>query len=171
MKKMKRIVSLVLVVVVIIGSLSGCGGKGKINEVLDNFESACNSFDVSEILDCIDPQYAGPVRDIYDLYRIVAREKAEESFAELIQKIFGVKYDPSDFLGDLKIEDRIIKSSGRRSTVRCVLAFKMAGELFRRDAIIKLKKLKDTWYITGIEIDKYKDDDRFFGSKRTANNS
>ena len=158
---MRRRVALIVVIAVIMGILPGCGSRSKINDTLDRFEGACSNLDVEKILDCIDPTFADPVRDMYSLYALISKEKAEDSFKNMIRDMFGVDFEPKEFLNNLKMEDRKIKSSGRRAAVRCRLTFEIKGETFKRNTRVNLRKYRDEWYITGFELDNSADDGFF----------
>ena len=62
--------------------------------------SHCNDETVEKILDCIDPTFADPVRDMYSLYALISKEKAEDSFKNMIRDMFGVDFEPKEFRND-----------------------------------------------------------------------
>ena len=158
MNRLYRKISALLAVILLAGTLSGCSGGSKINDTLDEFEYAARNMDIKAMLDCIDPLIADPVRDVYSLYHLVAKEKVEESFEKMIKDVFGVELDISDFLTDLSFEDRLVKVAGSRGTVKCRTVFEIKGEPFKRDTIIIMRKKRGIWYIAGVEIDNSDDD-------------
>lgn len=157
MKKLFRKVSVFLAILTVLGTLTACGGSSKINDTLDEFEYAARNMDIQAMLDCIDPIVADPVRDIFTLYNLIAHEKAEEAFENMINEIFGIDFDVSDFLTDISFEDRVIKTAGSRATVKCRIICEIKGEPFKRDTIVTMRRKNKKWYIAGVEID-YSDD-------------
>lgn len=155
MKRMQRIIAVLLVALVLVLSMSGCGKSSKIKDTIREFEYACQNLDLDAILDTIDPYVADPIRLALALYSGVAGEDYEDMLEDVVDSLigaaFGDRYDPKEFLDTIRITDIKVKTKGSTATVTCELNFEIAGEQFRRDATIYMVEEDDAWYISGID--------------------
>ena len=68
-KNTLRILSILLITILLMGTLTGCSVKDKseIRKLLVSFETGCRDADLEEILDCFDPQVIRPIKSTLNL--------------------------------------------------------------------------------------------------------
>lgn len=98
-KRMIRLVSIMVGVVMMIVGLVGCGEKNEVQELIERFESACRTADVEGILDCCDPKFANPVRKVFKVFGA-----EPEDLTDLLYGIFGLGMIAEADLGENDVE-------------------------------------------------------------------
>jgi len=157
MNKMNRFVALLLAACLCLSCLTGCESKSsKIKDTLSEFEYACQNLDVDAILDCIDPDIADPIRFAVALYSGATGQDYEDFldsvFDDLVAGVFGIDFDPYDFLSTISFTDIKVKTKKDYATVTCELNFEIAGEQFKRDATIYMIENDENWYVASIDV-------------------
>ena len=74
---------MILMSTIMVLSLTACG-KGEVKEVVNRLEAGINKMDVNEILECINPEVANPIKLLVGTFG-----QGEELLLELVQQVFG----------------------------------------------------------------------------------
>ena len=138
-------------VLALTGTLTACSEKNGINDTLNEFEYSARNMNIDAMLNCIDPMVSDPIHDVVSIYHLVTRETIEDTIRELIKSVFDRDFEPSEFLTGMSFEEREIKITGRKGVVRCRLVVEIKGETFGREIRVLMHKVRDRWYIAGVE--------------------
>ncbi|KIR01531.1 hypothetical protein P261_00345 [Lachnospiraceae bacterium TWA4] len=158
---MKKFYLMKIIVLLIILSicLTGCFGKNteEVNNSINEFEYACQNMDVRAILDSIDPDISDPIRLAFALYSGATGQDYEDFIDGIVDtivgQVFGTTVQPRSFLSSLEISDTKCSVKKSSASVGCHINFEIAGEKFKREAIINLIKQDDKWYIVNFDVD------------------
>ena len=88
---MKRKVICGVLCVISAMQLAGCGNKGKADceNVVNEFEYACNELDIDAILRCLHPDVADPIRAVLSLANMVSGEETEDVVDMIASELGG----------------------------------------------------------------------------------
>lgn len=154
MKLMKRAAAMALVLAMCL-TLCACGDKGQIKSTISDFEKACHTLDLNEILDCVDPTVAKVIGGGAGLIGSLTGKTSEELLDSIVPTLFGEDFS-SEFLEsiDIKVEDVAVNETS--ATAMCTISYLYDGEERAQDATLKLVKEgteKDAaWYINGVDF-------------------
>ena len=156
MKLMKRSAALILALALSL-ALCACGGdRAEIKRTLNNFESACQSLDLNEILDCVKPSVADPIRTGASLVGSLTGQSSAELLDSIVPALFGEDYGSSAFLNSIKIKVESIAVTDNAATAMCTVSYLRSEETVERDATFRLVKEGDkesqAWYIEDIDF-------------------
>lgn len=149
---MKKFIVLCLTVTFVL-LLTACGNReDRIKTRLYDFEDACQGLDVKGMLSCIDPSIARPVSNAMSLVGIFSDVNSDE----LIDKVFTLLFDddvnPREYLSGIEFENMEIDSDRKSATVECLISAIISGERIEKKANVKMIKVDDEWYISGIRF-------------------
>ena len=150
-KKMVKAVALVMVVVLLV-SLGGCGQKGDIKKLMSRFETACQSLDVEGIMDCLDPTIIKPLRSILG---ILGMGDLSGALGDVIDAL-GLTGIPDissvDALQDLRLTptDYSFGSDKTSCAVTTEIAYTLGGQEYTATVVLNCIQVDDVWYIGGI---------------------
>ena len=154
MKLMKRVAALVLAMSLCL-TLCACGDKSEIKDTIEDFEEACQTLDLNDILDCLDPTVAEVVGGGAGLIGKLTGQSSEELLDSIIPTLFGENYT-SEFLQSLEIKVQDVAVNENNATAMCTITYLHDGVEQSRDATFELVKegVDDDadWYITGIDF-------------------
>ena len=134
---------------VLMFSAAGCGAKSDVKELIGKLETACNSMDVSGILDCVNPEKVAPIKLLVDafgegseklvsyVYDFLGITVTEDESEEVVQTIV---LEPTEYV----LEDDY-------GTVTCTLSFEMGDSTVEKEVVLDVIKVDDVWYIDGLE--------------------
>lgn len=150
--KNKRFICLI-VVLLLTFQFTACGGSAKkeCQNVLDEFEYACNELDVDAMLRCINPEIADPLRIGLALYTHVTDQDIEDTVddigAALISSMSEVNIDAEELFQSMKLETEKIKSKGKNAVAYVKIQFETLGIEVEKYGEFDLRKVEDNWYI------------------------
>lgn len=150
---------IVLVIIVAAVGISALVGPtmGQCKEVISDFQTACNDMDASEMLDCLNPVIANPLRATL----LVGTAVTGTDSSEILTKIFdtmgggldsltsGSGMDMTQVMRGIEIKPYRFGLPGRKRTVRCKVT--VAG--FVSYMKITVGKSHGEPYIAGIKFD------------------
>ncbi len=152
-KNTLRILFILLITVLLMGTLTGCTleDKSEIRKLLASFESGCREADLEIILDCCDPQVVKPIKsalnllgtdlsDVSDLvYGIIGLgglvQSGENDALQLLQSI---RINPSDYT---------FHKDQNRCIVTAEISYEVGGESYSDDAVINCVNRDGEWYL------------------------
>ena len=159
-QRLLRGVSLLLVLVMLSALLTGCGEKGKVKALIADFEEACQEADMSEILDCIDPEVIKPVKSIMGLFGIDVSAVADLISSVIRTDSFGLPdlgelletQGMKDELAALRIKPKSYSFNKGKSECRVQVTYSgtFRGEDFSHEGELACVLRDGEWYLAGI---------------------
>ena len=148
-RKRERILLLLLATLLL---LSACGGKKQAcQNVLDEFEYACNELDVDAMLRCVNPRIADPIRLGLALFTNLTDTEVEDLVDQiasaLIDSTDETDVNAEDLFQSMKMETTKIKVKGRNAAAYVNIQFQTLGVDMEKYGKFDLVKVNDTWYI------------------------
>ena len=154
MKLMKKVVALVLCLGLCL-SLTACGDKSEIKDTIKDFEEACQTLDLNDMLECMDPTVAKLVGGGAGLIGSLTGKTSEELLDSIVPTLFGEDYT-SEFLQSLKIKVKDVAVNEDNATAMCTITYLYDGEEQSRDAAFEMVKEGSEedadWYIADIDF-------------------
>jgi len=149
---MWRILALTLLVVILIGTLCGCGAKSDIDKTLSSFESACHSLDVRGVIECLDPALSDPVLTVLDLIGVDDTSGALDALVDKLNVFGNAGVSTEEFMESLKIKADEYEFSDDKTAcdVRAEFQYGTGEEPHTMDVTIHMIKVDDGWYISSI---------------------
>ena len=156
MKRMKRVAALALALMLSL-TLCACGGdRAEIKRTLNDFEHACQTMDLNELLDCIEPSTASTFRTGAGLIGALTGQSSTELLDSVVPFLFGESYADSAFLNSIEIEIEGIAVTDDAATAMGTVSFLINGETLVKDTTFRLVKQGDkesqAWYISDIDF-------------------
>lgn len=157
MKKMCKAAGMIMMLILMTLMLGGCtSDKSEIKDTLGRFEDACRNLDLDEMLDCIEPNVADPIRLGMAIYSGATGQEYKDfvdgTFDQLVTAVFGEDLESNDFLSSISISDAKCEVEKENAAVTCMVKFEIAGEKFERETTVYLHKKGDKWYIYNFEM-------------------
>ncbi len=154
MKLIKRIVALTLALSLSF-TLCSCGDKSEIKDTIKDFEEACHTLDLNEILECLDPTVAQVVGGGAGLIGNLLGQSAEQLLDNVVPAIFGENFT-SEFLQSIEIKVAAVAVNESNATAMCTITYLYNGTEQSRQATFQLVKegveKEAKWYITGVDF-------------------
>lgn len=152
MRKNKRFLCLIAVLMLTL-QFTACGGsaKNECQNVLDEFEYACNELDVDAMLRCINPEIADPIRIGLALYTHITDQDTEDIVDDigsvLISSIGEMNIDAEELFQSMELEIKKLEVKGKNAVAYVDINFETLGIEVEKYGEFDLKKVEDTWYI------------------------
>ena len=152
-KNTLRILSILLIAILLMGTLTGCSVKDKseIRKLLVSFETGCRDADLEEILDCFDPQVIKPIKSTLNLLGTDLSD-----ISDLIYGIIGlgglVQPDENDALQLLqsiriKPSEYTFHKDQDLCEVTAEISYEAGGESYSDTAVINCVNRDGEWYL------------------------
>ncbi|MBQ8638874.1 MAG: hypothetical protein IJ468_06870 [Lachnospiraceae bacterium] len=147
---MKRVKQMTVLIAMSI-FLGSCGGESKeeIEQVISEFEYACDELDFNVLLECIDPIVADPLDLALTMSSWATDYDKEEVIEEILKKAFQME-EISFTEGFVSIEPTKIKVSGKYAEAKCELVLEKSGNAFDADIMLDFIRDDGQWYISGV---------------------
>jgi len=157
MRQIKRLLALALAALLAL-SLCSCGGdKAKIRGTLNDFQTACRTLDLNEILDCFDSDVTTPFRSGATFVSSLIGQSPSEMLDAVVPFLFGEDYASSAFLSSITIKPNSIAVADDAATAMCTVSFQYDGEMVELASTIRLVREGSgpdaEWYIEHIRLD------------------
>ena len=153
-KTVKTIIALILISVMSF-SFVGCNNDKKdIENLILEFEYACNTLDFDAVLNCIDPKISDNIKLAGGLLGMFTETNTDQMFDELSQYLLdNTDLDGgSSFFSTIKIEVEDIEIEGVEALVTTRLKFNVTGEEMERVALISCIYYTEKWYLSNFSI-------------------
>ena len=149
-----RFLALGIALLLAVSCLSGCGGASKeVNNLMTEFEHACNTLDIDAMLNCIDPTVADPVKVGLSLYGMFAQNDNDKTLDQIAGGLSGdPKLNGNEFFSSIKIEVKKTSVKGDNATVETNIQYKLLGQNYNRDASFTCIEKSGKWYIKGFRF-------------------
>lgn len=169
MERTRRTIALFLTLLVLI-LCSACGEinreKAQIQSIIEQFESGCQSLDLNELLNCIDPADTQLIRAGMEGFEMLTGEDAEKALSETVEQLYmlvdqilinGSDWSESnekpmieDYLESISIIPEEIKQFGEENEyaeVSCTIRVTLNGKEYKTDTQLNLVRKEKQWYI------------------------
>ncbi len=152
-KVFSSIVAMVLVLSMLL-SLTGCGGSSKeIENLMTEFEYACNTLDFDAVLNCINPKVSDKIKIAAGLIGMFTEKDTDDMFESLAEALSSDDIGGTDFFSSIKIKVEDIKVEDETATVSTTLTYDFNGEEIVREATFNCVYYTEKWYISSFSID------------------
>ena len=144
----RKIMAICLVVALMVGTV-GCGAKSDCKELINNLETACNTMDVSGILDCFNPDTVAPLKVLVN-----AIGSGKDSVVNFIYDALGItvtEEESEEVTQKFELEVEEIEITDETGTVKCKLNFEAGDSLVEKEIVFKVIKVDEQWYIDGLK--------------------
>ena len=155
MKKTLKTIMALMLIAVMSFSFVGCNNDKKdIENLILEFEYACNTLDFDAVLNCIDPKISDNIKLAGGLLGMFTETGTDQMFEELSQYLL----DNTDlgggtsFFSTIKIDVEDIEIEGEEALVTARLKFNVTGEEMERVASFSCIYYTDKWYISNFSI-------------------
>ncbi len=163
---MKRAVSLMLTLALLILCLSGCSAIQKIvknkpdsveqikpsesvEDVIDRCNIACNNTDLDGILDCIAPQIADPVRATLKVAKALGGKDDEEMLNTVVGLLANGEVEESfQVCQSLDVTVDSLEQDGDVATAQLKFSYEMDGQKYIGTTSAKFECIDGHWYIS-----------------------
>ncbi len=163
---MKRAVSLMLTLALLIACLSGCSAfqkivnhssdsevkispTEKVEDVIDRCNVACNNTDIEGILDCIDPQIAKPIRATLKVAKSIGGKDEEDMLNTVVGLLANSDVEDSfEVCESLDVEVDSLEQDGDTATAELKFSYELDGQKYIGTTTAKCKYIDGQWYIT-----------------------
>lgn len=138
--------------------LTGCGNKNKeeCNNIINEFEYACNELDVDAMLRCLHPDVADPIKAILSVTNMISGEETED-IVDMIASGLGEQFeenglDSEEMFNSLDIEITDFEENEGAADVYADISFNLAGEPMERYGVFHMTQVNKQWYISSFEF-------------------
>lgn len=163
---MKRAVSLMLTLALLIACLSGCSAfqkivkhssdseqkiepTEKVEDVIDRCNIACNNTDIEGILDCVDPQIAKPIRATLKVAKSIGGKDDEDMLNTVVGLLANSDVEDSfEVCESLDVEVDSLEQDGDTATAELKFSYELDGQKYIGTTTAKCKYMDGQWYIT-----------------------
>lgn len=151
----KIFVSVVAIVISIamIFSLTGCSSSNKgIENLMTEFEYACNTLDFDAVLNCINPKVSDKIKIATGFVGMFTDTDTDEMFESLSDYLSSDDIGGTDFFSSIKIEVKDISVEDEAATVAAILTYELNGEEVVRESTFNCIYYTEKWYISSFSI-------------------
>lgn len=155
MRKIMNLIVSVILALAMVCSLTGCS---KANEDIENlmteFEYACNTLDIDAVLDCINPKVSDKIRLAVGVLGMFTETDSDEMFESLAAALAGEsEVIGTEFFSSIKIEVNDIQAEKDTATVLTTLTYNLTGDDVVREATFSCIYYTEKWYISSFSIE------------------
>ncbi len=149
-----RILTLVLAIVLVL-SLAGCGPKGKVKDVVEVFVEKANALDYQGIFDLMASDAVKEIRGNKSLADFLAEKSSEEIAAAIVKQIVPMEVsDPVKFLETLTFSYEGADIREDFSSLYATVTFEMDGQTVSKNAVFNMlrKNVSEPWTLRDIAL-------------------
>jgi hypothetical protein len=138
---------------------TACGATAEIEDTLHEFQLAANTNSLSNILECIDPKIANPIKTVVGVVGLFKSDVSIDKYGDqLVQALMsGSDVDSEEFFTSLDIEVQKVDRDGDKAEVDTKTTYTMLGQPYISDTTFKMVERDDVWYVQGIKLFNTKD--------------
>lgn len=149
-----KILTLVLAIVLVL-SLAGCGPKGKVKDVVQLFVEKANALDYQGIFDLMTSDTVREIRGNKTLADFLAEKSSEEIAAAIVKQIVPMQVsDPVKFLQTLTFSYEGADIRENFSSLYAVVTYEADGQTITKDAVFNMlrKNVSEPWTLRDIAM-------------------
>lgn len=156
MKKSRiiRILTLVLAIVLVL-SLAGCGPKGKVKDTVELFIEKANALDYQGMFDLMNNETIKEIRGNKSLADFLEGKTSEEIAAAIVKQILPMDVsDPEEFLRTLSIDYDGADIRENFSSLYAKVTYESDGQTITKDAVFNMlrKNVSEPWTLRDIAL-------------------
>ena len=152
MRKIFVSVMTIVLSIAMIFSLTGCSGSNKeIENLMTEFEYACNTLDFDAVLNCINPKVSDKIKIAAGFVGMFT--DTDEMFESLADYLSSDDIGGTDFFSSIKIDVKDISVEDESATVAATLTYELNGEEVVRESTFNCIYYTEKWYISSFTID------------------
>lgn len=156
MKILRRIISCVLILCVLLTMTACDSSKMEIRSLMSDFQKSCNDLDGEAMLDCINPKVADTIDAAMKIIGVFTSKSSDELFTTIADVLLGNSLlGTKDFFStlDIKVESVNVSESGSDANGTATVTYvNSSGEKQTKSATFKCIKSDDRWYISNFSI-------------------
>ena len=153
MRKIIISITAIVISIAMLVSLTGCGGsKKEIENLMTEFEYACNTLDFDAVLNCINPKISDKVKLAMGFVGMFTETDTDEMFEKLAEYLSKDDIGGTDFFSSIKIKVDDISISSDTATVSTTLTYKVNGDEVVRESNFKCIYYTKKWFISSFSI-------------------
>lgn len=134
--------------------LTGCSGSNKeIENLMTEFEYACNTLDFDAVLNCINPKISDKIKIAAGFVGMFTDTDTDEMFESLADYLSSDDVGGIDFFYSIKIEVKDISIKNKAAVVSTILTYEFDEEKIVREATFNCIYYTEKWYIYSFTID------------------
>lgn len=164
--KGKNVLAVIAAVLILgIAVRSGLGiwnspGRGACNEIIWEFQTACNDLDAKRIVGCLKPSIANPLKAAILVGETVTSTNSQEALSAILSALGGqMSFLDSDqeivtAFETMRLEPEKYGLPGKTRKVTCKGIFTVAGVEFEQYVNLYISKSKKDAYIAKMEFEK-----------------
>jgi len=149
-----KILTLVLAIVLVL-SLAGCGPKGKVKDVVELFVERANALDYQGMFDIMSSESIKEIRGNKSIADFLAEKSSEEIAAAIVKQILPVSVsDPVKFLQTLTFDYEGADIREDFSSLYAVVTYESDGQTVTKDAVFNMlrKNVSEPWTLRDIAL-------------------
>lgn len=123
-----------------------------IEDLMTQFESACNSLDLDAVLNCVNPQISDKIKIGLGIVGMFTQTDTNELFEKLALALSSDDLGGSDFFSSIKIHIEQVAVDDDTATVNALLRYNVAGSPTQREATINCVYYAERWYISSFSV-------------------
>lgn len=152
-----RAIAIIMLLVMTVG-LSGCDkSDSEIENLLAEFEYACNTLDFDAALNCIDPRVSDKIKVATNILGMFTSQDREELFEKLASVIADAsEINGLEFFESIQIDLQEIIDDEEYDYLKYAftyVTYDLAGEEMTKEAYFTFEKYVDKWYITSFRFE------------------
>ena len=156
LKNLKNVIIVALLFVFFL-SVSACGNQNnEIKTLTKNFENSCNRLDMNAMLDCIDPDISGSVKNLTGLIGMFSDRDTDELLDSFAKVLFSeLPENSKEFFSSIKIKlDNIeIDEDKASASASAEITYEISGEENKSNANFKYICIDKKWYISDLNFE------------------
>lgn len=155
--KKNRIIKVIILILAIVSvlSLAGCGPKGKVRDVVDEFLVKANALDYQGMFDLMSNDSVKSIRGNKSLEEYMASKTDAEIAEAILRVILTTKIDDAEvFLKSIKFKYDNADIRGNFSAIFGEVTFTLNGETVKKNVIFNMnrKNVSEDWTLGSIAL-------------------
>lgn len=153
MQKKARIYSIILVVILSLSVLTGCGNRKKLIGLISEFENGCNSMDVKAVLKTIDPRVANKYRIGVNIIEFFSGKSSDDMLGSVFSALPDeIGENGEEILKSITFDIEEVDVGDEDAEVITTMEYEIMGESYKRQVMFRCVYYIDDWYISSIEF-------------------
>lgn len=153
MQKKPRLITIIFSTILILCMMTSCGNRGRMLQVISDFEDGCNSLDVKAILETIDPRISNKYKVAVTVIEFFSGHSSEELIGTVFNNLPEEFNESSEeILSSIVIDVETIEIDDDTAKVTAVMEYELMGQHLKREVLFRCVYYIDDWYISSIEF-------------------
>lgn len=150
-KNFRRVAAVLVLAVMMMALLTGCGAKGEVKKTISNFETACHALDVRAMLECVNPTISKPILAAMDLFGMEDTSGALDELVGILGIFEGAGEKTTEFVQSVKIKP--VDYTFNADKDECIVVAELSyGEEKTENITMEMVLKNEVWYISGINF-------------------